>query len=467
MKKEEFWDLIIKELTLSKKIKELSLKAWIRPLKILHLANNIVLLKVADSFAYDFLSKQYGSILLDAAQAVDSSITEVRFTTEESVPVPKQAASEEVESVEQRPQRVRPATPSEPKIAPDPFQHPLNHKFNFDSFVAGYDNSFALKSSIAVSEDPSSNRFCPLFIYGGVGLGKSHLLHAVGNMIKKQRPKFRVILTTAEEFFYNYSAALGKKQKDKGKEYNNFYATFSKCDVLLIDDIQHFAGKTQCQIEFFRIFNELHQQGKLMVFTTDRQPEKLLGFEERLISRLQWGLAVEIQEPTVETKMAILSEFALREKLDLSAEVVAFIAQHGPANVRELEGIIIKLLVKASLEKVDIDIATAEAALNQRLLTEEQKFSIDRIIDFCCDQFGVSTKMILGKGRSKEVALCRQVGMFIAKRHTSFSLKAIGLEFGGRDHSTVVHAVKAIDKRIKTETDLAADIEAVLKTLAQ
>lgn len=463
MKKNEFWDLVVQELSSGKRIKELSLKAWIRPLKILHVANGIVLLKVADSFAYDFISKQYGEQILAAAQAVDSAITEIRFTTEDSVPIPK--PTEQVEEKE-KPQKKTPVK-AVPKQEAAQFQHPLNPKFSFDTFIAGYDNSFALKSSVAVAESPGDNRFSPLFIYSGVGLGKSHLLHAIGNTIKKQRPKFKVVLTTAEEFFYNYSAALGKKPKDNGKEYGHFFNLFTQCDVLLIDEIQHLSGKNQCQIDFFRIFNELHRRGTLMVFTGDRAPEKLLGFEERLISRLQWGLAVEIQEPLIETKMAILSEFALREKLDLSAEVISFIAEHGPGNIRELEGIIIKLLVQASLVKVDIDLKTAEAALNQRLLTEEQKFSVDRIIGFCCDHFGVATKLLLGKGRSKEVALCRQVGMYIAKKHTSFSLKAIGLEFGGRDHSTVVHAVKAIEKRLKSEEDLSKDVETILKELSK
>lgn len=463
MTKDEFWEQLMKEMVSQKLVKELIVKSWIRPLKLLHKANGILLIKVPDEFAYQQVDRGYKGAILSAAQAIDDSVTEIRLTVEDSVPVPlprKNEVIEEEPKAEKKPK-------VEKKEEPQPFQHPLSKKYSFDTYVSGFDNTFALKSAMTVAETPERNRFSPLVIYGGVGLGKSHLLHAVGNLVKKQRPKFKVILTTAEEFFYNYSAALGKKPKDGGKEYDRFYNLFAGCDVLLIDEIHHLAGKPQCQIEFFRIFNELHQRGALMVFTADRAPEKLLGFEERLISRLQWGLAVEIAEPQAETKMAILSEFALREKLDLSPEVVAFIAEHGPANVREMEGIIIKLLVQASILKTDIDLQTAENALNQRLLTEEQKFSAERIVNFCCDHFGVSESQIKGKGRSKEVALARQFAMYIMKKHTSFSLKQIGMELGGKDHSTVVHGVKSIGKKVEDDSILGKDLEAILKQLSK
>jgi len=461
MTKTEFWEEIIKELQQSNLVKEVVLTAWFRPQRVLHVANGILLVKVTDSFAYDQFSKQYSAKILQAAQEIDSSIEEVRFTTEESVPVP-QASKPKVEVEKPAPKKKSP-----PKDLPKQkkYQHALSPDFNFDRFISGYDNEFALKSAQTVAENPSKNRFSPLYIYGDVGLGKSHLLHSIGNLVQKQRPKFKVVLTTAEEFFHNYSASLQKKSKDGGSDYKEFFETFTKCDLLLIDEIQFLSAKPQCQIEFFRIFNELHQRGITMVFTADRPPEKL-KMEERLISRLQWGLAVEIQAPQVETRLAILSEMAQQKNLDLPANVITFIAENGPSNIRELGGIVIRLLVKADLEKVDINVETAEEVLNQRVLTNEQKFTLERIIEFACDHFGVAKKLMLGKGRSKEVALARQVGMFIAKNHTSFSLKSIGLEFN-RDHSTVVHAVKSITEKIDNDSEFAAEINSIIAILSK
>ncbi len=460
MTKTEFWEEIIKELQQSNLVKEVVLTAWFRPQRVLHVANGILLIKVTDSFAYDQFSKQYSEKILQAAQEIDSKIYEVRFTTEESVPVPRASKPE----IDEQPAPKKKITPKElPKLKK--YQHALSPDFNFDRFIAGYDNEFALKSAQTIAENPVRNRFSPLYIYGDVGLGKSHLLHAVGNLVQRQRPKFKVVLTTAEEFFHNYSASLQKKSKDSGSDYKKFFETFVKCDILLMDEIQFLSAKPQCQIEFFRIFNELHQRGVTMVFTADRPPEKL-KMEERLISRLQWGLAVEIQAPQVETRLAILTEMAQQKNLDLPANVITFIAENGPSNIRELGGIVIRLLVKADLEKVDINLDTAEEVLNQRVLSNEQKFTLERIIEFTCDHFGVAKKLMLGKGRSKEVALARQVGMYIAKNHTKFSLKAIGLEFN-RDHSTVVHAVKSVTVKLAKDSEFTAEINSVITTLAK
>ena len=462
MNKKELWQKICETLSNGTVIKEAQYKAWIKPLKVLHFANGILLIKVADSFSYDFLESSYKERILSVAQNIDSSVKEVRFTTEEDVPLPQIIEVEKEQPQKEKEEKKKKLTTTTPL---QPFQHPLNEKYTFNSFILGFDNQFARESALSVAEQPKNNTFSPLYLYASTGLGKSHLLHAIGNLIKKQRPSLSVVLTTADEFYYNYSSSLGKKGKDEGKEYDSFFSLFENCDVLLIDDLQQLSGKVQCQIEFFRIFNTLHQRGTLMVFTADREPNKLLGFDERLISRLEWGLAVEISEPQIETKIAILTEMAERENLTLSGEVISFIAEKGPNNIRELEGVIIKLLAKASIQKIDIDLKVAQDALNQRILSEEQKFDPTRIIDFCCEYYDVPIKMLKGKGRSKEVALCRQVGMYIAKKHTNLSYKQVGIEFGGRDHSTVVHAVKTIDKKIKNDEDLQRDVKLIIEKL--
>jgi chromosomal replication initiator protein len=453
MDKSSLWKQICTEILDRNIVKEMSFENWFAPVRPLHFVNGVLLLHIDNIFALDTLNRQYRSIILSVGKEIDSSLNEVRFTREGEVPVPV-AAKEEVEP----PKKEFVPTPTKP------YQHPLNVKLNFKSFINADENSFALQSAMAVAENPGEKGYNPLYIYGGVGSGKSHLLHAIGNMVKKSRPNSKIVLTTADEFFYNYSSSL-RKGDNMNKRIDSFISTFKTADLLLLDEVHLFSEKYGAQNEIFKIFNLLHQKGKQMVFTADRPPEKLTGVEERLISRFAWGLSVEIRPPRVETKVAILFEMAEREHLDLSEDVVAYIAENGPANVRELEGIIIRLLAHASIHKTDIDMTAAQKALNRPTSDTDQQFRIEDIIKVSAAYYKLDFELIFEKNRTKEVANCRQVAMYIAKKQTKHSLSSIGKEFGGRDHSTVVHAEKTIAEKRENDPDIANDIENILKDL--
>lgn len=459
MNKKTLWNAILDDLKLSNQVTEVSYNTWIMPLKPLHLADGVLLLKTDNSFGLEVLSNQYRPLLLSIAQKTDPTVTTVRFTLEDNVPVPKAEIaddSDEEDKSSDSPSKEKKRERAK-KEKPQKYQHPLNQKFTFNSFITAHENSFAVNGASAIAENPGARRFNPLYIFGDHSSGKTHLLHAIGNKVRKERPNFKIVLTTAEEFYYNFYSSLNNKSVER------FQKLFSSADLLLVDEVHQFAGKEGCQMELFKIFNTLHQKGKQMVFTAERPQEELKGIDERLISRLQWGLAVGIEPPNLETRTAILAEMTQKEGLEISAEVLSFLGENGPNAVGDLEGIVIRLSAYSSFNNKPITLAVAKELLERPEGMEDQQISVAKILKNTAKHYQVAQSLILGKGRSKEVALSRQVGMYIAKSHTELSLKAIGLEFGGRDHSTVVHAVKTIEKKRESDPELNTDIETILE----
>lgn len=458
MNKNTLWKTILEDLKLSNSVTELSFTTWIEPLKPLHLAEGVLLLKTDNSFGLEVLSNQYRPLLLSLAQKIDPTVTTVRFTLEENVPVPRadesdgdKSSKKEADSLSKEKKQERAKNEK-----PQKYQHPLNQKFTFSTFISAHENNFAVNGASAIAENPGPRRFNPLYIFGDHSSGKSHLLHAIGNKVRKERPNFKIVLTTAEEFYYNFYSSLNNKSVER------FQKLFSSADLLLVDEVHQFAGKEGCQMELFKIFNTLHQKGKQMVFTADRPQEELKGIDERLISRLQWGLAVGIEPPNLETRTAILAEMTRKEGLELDGEVLAYVGENGPAAVGDLEGIVIRMSAYHSFNNKPITLAVAKELLERPEGMEDKQISVAKILKNTAKYYQVAQSLILGKGRSKEVALSRQVGMYIAKSHTELSLKAIGLEFGGRDHSTVVHAVKSIEKKRESDSELNNDIDSIL-----
>ncbi len=477
MEKKSLWRKILKELEETSAVKELSLNAWIRPLKPLHFSNGILLLHTSNSFGIDLLNRQYREIILDAAKQVNPTVSAIRFTIEEDVPVPKGDQTSEKEKPAPLPkeeQQEKPSKKEKQEKNPPKKRANLNRGFTFDTFFTDQMNLFTLKGAMAVTENLGKIEFNPLYIYGESGVGKSHLLHAVGNKVVREHPNFSIVLTTAEEFFYSYSSIF--REGDYGsrdKKLKEFFNIFLTADLLLIDEVHRFSGRIQCQVELIKIFNHCHQQNRQLVFTADRPPEELTGIQQSLISRLQWGLSLEIKPPTVATRKVILEGMAKEEKLALPTEVVNYIAEEGNRNIRELKGAVIRLAAYASIYHKSVDRATAEEVLNKTLDQqhgEEQgqtEFTIARILSYSADHYAVTEDMVKGKGRSKEVALARQMGMYLAKNHTSLSLKNIGQEFGGRNHSTVVHAIKSVEKKLTTDTALQNDVKHIIKKMSQ
>ena len=335
----------------------------------------------------------------------------------------------------------------------------LNKRFTFDSFVVGSGNEFSKSTAQAVAEAPGKTKFNPLLIYGGVGLGKTHLLQAIGNLILSYNQNAMVCYVTSEEFYLNFIDAI------KNNNTKKFTSVFRSCDCLLLDDVQFFSGKESTQEEFFHIFNTLYQNGRQIVLTSDVSPSNLLGLHDRLISRFQWGLSVDIQPPNLETRTAILKRKLEESNIVLSEEILNHLAETVPSNIRELEGIVIRLLAFSSITKSDITIDLVKSVLKETIKRPAQKRSIDEIIEKVAVYYNVSVDNIREKNRRKEVALCRQVAMYITKTLSNYSLKTIGLHFGGRDHTTVIHAIQHIEDLKKKDSSINNDINYILSEL--
>jgi chromosomal replication initiator protein len=335
----------------------------------------------------------------------------------------------------------------------------LNKRFTLDSFVVGPNSQFAYSAAAAVAQAPGKTKFNPLHIYGGVGLGKTHLLQAIGNFVLSKGDTSTVLYSTSEEFYLSFIDAI------KGNNIKMFSSRFKNTDLLLIDDIQFFSGKESSQEEFFHIFNDLHKNGKQIVLTSDVPPQEILGLQDRLISRFHWGLSVDIQPPNLETRVAILKKKAEEDNLNIPENILYFIAEKVTSNIREIEGIIIKLLAYASITKSDISIDLVQSVLKETNKSIKQKISFDEIIEKIGEYYKIPVDKIREKDRRKEIVHCRQVGMYIAKTITNHSLKTIGLNFGGRDHSTVIHAIKNIECLKKKDISLSKEIEYIIDSL--
>jgi chromosomal replication initiator protein len=341
----------------------------------------------------------------------------------------------------------------------------LNENFTLDQFVVGASNEFAYSAAKAVAEAPGRTDFNPLLIYGGSGLGKTHLLQSIGNHILKNDPRRAVIYVSSEEFRLMFVEAL------QNTGIREFSTLFRECDVLLMDDIQFLASGEKSQEELFHIYNTLYMSKKQIVLTSDLPPASLKGLENRLTSRFQSGLSVDVLPPDLEMRVAILNKKADTWNLSLPEEILYYIGENVPSNIRALEGAIRTIyglaLVKGGGEDITLDLA--KDALKEIIKAPQasSRVSIDRIIEKTAAFYGVPVNNVLEKNKRKEVALCRQVAMYISKKLTGHSLKSIGLNFGGRDHSTVIHAVEVVDGLIKNDAGAARDVDAIIASLRQ
>jgi chromosomal replication initiator protein len=424
-------------------------ETWFRPLVPLESADSTVLtLGAHNQFIADFLEQHYKSTILSLARQFDATIVDVTFTLNSSANRPPPPASDQT--------GVDPSLPS----SDGHNLRSLNPLYTFQHFVVGPGNRFATSAASAVAEAPGKTKFNPLLIYGGVGLGKTHLLHAIGNRIKNTSPSSRIVYVSSEDFYFSFIDAI------KNNTTKEFAEQFASRDILLMDDIQYLAGKESTQEEFFYIFNILHQNGKQIVLTSDLPPARLRGLQDRLVSRFQWGLAVDIQPPNLETRVAILKKKAEKDHLSIPEDVLYFIAENVPSNIRELEGVIIKVLAYASITRTDITIGLVHNILKLSSQERRSRVSVEDIIEHVATYFKVPVDNIRERNRRKEVAHSRQVAMYVAKNLTNHSLKTIGLHFGGRDHSTVIHAVKQVHHLMEKDETTRNDINYIIAHLS-
>jgi chromosomal replication initiator protein len=333
-------------------------------------------------------------------------------------------------------------------------QSQLNSRYIFDNFIEGKGNQFAKAASFSVSETPGQTPFNPLLIYSSPGMGKTHLLQAIGNFVLKNRPSMRVVYLTSDKFTLEFITAI---QQNKSVEFANNYRNV---DMLLIDDVQFLEGKVGTQDQFFHIFNGLYQEGKQIVLTTDRPPGELKGLKDRLISRFQSGLIVDIQSPDLETRIAILMKKAEDDGLEIPYEVVEFIASSIKSDIRTMEGALVRLLALSSLKRVDITMDLAKKVLEDMLgKAAFANVTIDHVLKSVSREMKVSERQISGKGRTMEVALARQISMYLSRELTGSSLINIGRHIGRRDHSTVIHACRTVENKMAKDKEFRSRVD--------
>lgn len=335
----------------------------------------------------------------------------------------------------------------------------LNPVYTFDSFIEGDCNRLSRAAGFAVAKKPGGTAFNPLFLYGGTGIGKSHLLQAIGNQIKQITPGKTVLYLQADKFINQF---IESAKNNTTSEFINFY---NLIDVLLIDDVQFFAGKDKSQEVFFNIFNHLHNNGKQLVITSDRAPKDIEGIEDRLLSRLKWGLMAEMSMPDYDTRYTILEKKMYADGVILPKEVVEYIAYNINTNIRDLEGAMIALLAQASLVKRDIDIDLAKKIIKNYVKSVSREVSVEYIQKTVCEFIGITTELLKENTRKREVVNARQISMYLAKKYTKNSLKEIGRHFGNKDHSTVIHSIQVVDNLLEVDKKFKEDVDELKKRI--
>ena len=343
------------------------------------------------------------------------------------------------------------------KLHVDPMLNPDN---SFQNFIEGECNRLARSAGFAVANKPGGTAFNPLLLYGNSGLGKTHLAQAIGILVKEKFPEKIVLYVNANKFQTQFVESVRNNNK------NDFLHFYQMIDLLILDDVHEFAGKTKTQDTFFHIFNHLHQSGKQLILTSDKPPVELQGLEQRLLSRFKWGLSADLQSPGFDTRIAILKKKAYNDGIDLDDEVLEYVATHITNNVRELEGALISLLAQSTLNKKEITINLAKEMIDKLIKNSRREISIDYIQKIVCDYYNIPLNLIQSKTRKREIVQARQVAMFFSKSLTKSSLATIGTQIGGKDHATVLHACKTVNNLIDTDKQFRLQIQDIEKKLS-
>ena len=348
-------------------------------------------------------------------------------------------------------------------VPPNNFKSNLKSKYTFENFIVGNSNKFAHAAALSVAENPG-NMYNPLFIYGNSGLGKTHLMHAIGNYITHNSTQ-KVLYVTSDQFIQDFVGINKRDEKGVNFNYVDFFKNkYRNVDVLIIDDIQFLGGATQTQQEFFHTFNELHEAKKQIVISSDKHPREIATLEERLRSRFEWGITADIQPPDYETKMAILKKRAELEHLDINQEVMQYVATNINSNIRELEGALNKIYVFANLEKKPVTLELAENALKDTIECQKE-VTPQLIMDVVAEHYNISVSDIISKKKNKEIANPRQICMYLSRKYTDYSLQNIGKIMGNRDHTTVIHGHDKIGKMLETDENLKSNLDIIIKKL--
>jgi chromosomal replication initiator protein len=442
--------------TVKEKINSQSFRTWFEPVRPLKFDGEELSIEVPSQFFYEWLEEHYYQLIHETLhQLLGKHIRLVYSVRDEDVYNDHNLRFDNVDNDTEHksPQKQTEQKDSNgyAKIYVAEFHKKplpeisvmLNPRYTFENFIKGDSNQFARAAALAVANNPGGTSFNPLVVYGGVGLGKTHLIQALGNQALELHRDIRVCYVSSEKFTIDFVDAI---QSDRVSDFSTYYRSM---DLLVVDDIQFFSGKEKTQDNFFHTFNTLHQLGKQIVLSIDRPPKELRGLDERLISRFQWGLTADIQAPDLETRIAILRKKSVDDGIDIPQEVLDFIAVNVTSNIRELEGCLISLLAKASLENKEINVDLAREVLQVVVSDIKSPISIEEIQRIVCDYFNIPDDLIRAKTRKQEVVNARQIAMYLVKDMTNSSLKTIGLHFGGRDHSTVIHSCQTVEEQMK------------------
>jgi chromosomal replication initiator protein len=435
---------------LEKKVIRQSFETWLKPTRFSHAAGRTLYVRVP-SAEFQHIGDKYGDLIQEALDLQAMEYDDVVFVT----------ASEDPSVPPQRKDGGFGPLPAHAPTAPPAPAHrmpeqgrfdwstaaQLNSKYTFDNFVIGNGNQFARAAALAVAERPS-RAYNPLFLYGGVGMGKTHLMHAIGHEVKRRQPTSSICYVSAEKFTNEMITSL------RNDRMTSFRDRFRSVDVLLIDDIQFIAQKERTQEEFFHTFNALHESMRQIVIASDRPPKELAEIEDRLRSRFEWGLIADIQPPDLETKVAILQKKAETEQVVLPTDVALFIASNVRTNVRELEGALVRLIAWCQLNHVDITLPATQQCLKQFIDMQVRKITIEAIQRAVSEQFGMKVSDLKQKNNSRNVVVPRQIAMYLAKQMTEASLPEIGRQFGNKHHTTVMHSIAKIDEQRRADKDL-------------
>lgn len=443
---ENVWLETLEELKL--KISEQNISTWIKPIRPVKIEGDLLTVEVPNKFIKDWIKDNYKRVIEETLSHTGTLNYKIEIKVNEKMKKKKIDEPLEIKKEKKSPTIKKEYLPN------------INPKYTFDSFVSGTSNQFAHAAAMAVSNNPATT-YNPLFIYGGVGLGKTHLINAIGNAIHKNNQNTKICYYSSEKFTNELINSLRHAKMDE------FRNKFRSIDILLIDDIQFIAGKKSTQEEFFHTFNALYESHKQIVVTSDKFPKEIPDLEERLRSRFEWGLIADIQAPDTETKQAILKMKADQNNIQLPEDVIYFLANSITNNVRELEGYLIRVGAYSSLTSTPIDIEMAKKVLKDILIESSKEITIEKIQKLVSDHFQIKVSELKSSKRLKSVVFPRQVAMYICRNLTSLSYPEIGSKFGGKDHSTIIHAIKKIERIMKEDIQMKSIIEKLIEKLGK
>lgn len=449
-------------------------KTWFEPIKPVKLSDNALSIQVPSKFFYEWLEEHYVKLLKVAlTKELGETAKLVYIIRMENTYGNREPFTEKIPSSNRSHVGAQemdvPIKSKNPELR-NPFVIPgirnikiesqLNPNYNFDNFLEGDSNRLARSAGMAVANKPGGTSFNPLLVFGGVGLGKTHLAHAIGVEIKDKYPERTVLYISAEKFTQQYIESVKKNTR------NDFIHFYQLIDVLIIDDVQFLSGKSGTQDVFFHIFNHLHQNGKQVVLTSDKAPVDMQDIEQRLLSRFKWGLSAELQNPDYETRISILKNKLYRDGVEMPDDIVDYVAKHIKTNIRELEGAIISLIAQSSFNKKEVTLELAQQVVEKFVKNTKREVSIDYIQKVVSDYFEMDVATLQSKTRKRHIVQARQLAMFFAKKFTKASLASIGSQIGKRDHATVLHACKTVDNLAETDKQFRKYIDDLTKKLS-